>query len=245
MYVYFYELLSDNCQTEKFCSWIVDCVVEKDEGVERCDEQRLCVLSLCFYWHRCNNWTSDSIPLPVLLVTSNLFLKRKIVELYFVLLIRMYFLILLRIAERILQGCLFSFVVTALFIASTPSKQVSLISLILKKRKKPMEQNGWIGWLFQYCDVLGQELLDAQSIVSRYIVVCNVTWSTTERREIRNFPYPSVFELTGCQRQTVKKRNRNVGQFLTAEVTNPGHNESQQMFALCVRMDKERDILDI
>ena len=27
-------------------------------------------------------------------------------------------------------------------------------------------------------------------------------WSTTERREIRNFSYPSVFELTGCQRLT-------------------------------------------
>ena len=47
-----------------------------------------------------------------------------------------------------------------------------------------------------------------------------------------------MFELTGRQRLTVKKRNRNVGQFLTAEVTNPGQNESQQMFALCDRMDK-------
>ena len=73
-----------------------------------------------------------------------------------------------------------------------------------------------------------------------------VTWSTTARREIRNFPYPPpVFELTGRQRLTVKKRNRNVGQFLAAEVTNPGQNESQQMFAFCDRMDKERDILDI
>ena len=66
-----------------------------------------------------------------------------------------------------------------------------------------------------------------------------VTWSTTERREIRNFPYPSVFELTGRERLTVKKRNRNVGQFLAAKVTNPGQNESQQMFAYCDRMDKE------
>ena len=72
-----------------------------------------------------------------------------------------------------------------------------------------------------------------------------VTLSTTERREIRNFPYPSMFELTGRQRLIVKKRNRNVGQFLAAEVTNPDQNESQQMFALCDRMDKERDILDI
>ena len=60
-----------------------------------------------------------------------------------------------------------------------------------------------------------------------------VTWSTTERREIRNFPYPSVFELTGHQKLTIKKRNRNIGQFLAAEVTNPGQIESQQMFALC------------
>ena len=37
----------------------------------------------------------------------------------------------------------------------------------------------------------------------------------------------------------VKKRNRNIGQFLAAEVTNPGQTESQQMFALCDRMDKE------
>ena len=35
-----------------------------------------------------------------------------------------------------------------------------------------------------------------------------VTWSTTERREIRDFPYPSVFELTGRQKLTVKRRNK-------------------------------------
>ena len=69
-----------------------------------------------------------------------------------------------------------------------------------------------------------------------YIYIYIVTWSTTERREIRNFPYPFVFELTGRQRLTVKKRNRNVGQFLPAEVTNPGQNESQQMFLLCDRV---------
>ena len=72
----------------------------------------------------------------------------------------------------------------------------------------------------------------------------NVTWSTTERREIRNFPYPSVFELTGRQRLTVKRGIRNVGQFLAAEVTNPGQNESQQMFALCDWMDKEGEHWD-
>ena len=48
-----------------------------------------------------------------------------------------------------------------------------------------------------------------------------------------------MFELTGRQRLTVKRGIRNVGQFLAAEVTNPGQNESQQMFALCDRMDKE------
>ena len=73
-------------------------------------------------------------------------------------------------------------------------------------------------------------------------VIAIVTWSTTERREIRNFPYPAVFELTRHQRLTVKKRNWNVGQFLAAKVTNPGQNESQQMFVLCDRMDKERGI---
>ena len=69
-----------------------------------------------------------------------------------------------------------------------------------------------------------------------------VKWSTTERREIRNFPYPSVFKLTGCQRLTVKRGIRNIGQFLAAEVTNPGQNESQQMFAFCDQMDKEGGI---
>ena len=69
-------------------------------------------------------------------------------------------------------------------------------------------------------------------------------WSTTERRETRHFPYPSMFELTGCQRLTIKRGIRNVGQFLAAKVTNPGQNESQQMFVLCDRMDKEGDLLN-
>ena len=42
-----------------------------------------------------------------------------------------------------------------------------------------------------------------------------------------------MFELTGRQRLTVKRGIRNVGQFLAAEITNPGQNESQQMFASC------------
>ena len=41
-------------------------------------------------------------------------------------------------------------------------------------------------------------------------------WSTTERREIRNFPYASVFELAGRQRLTVKRGIRNVGQLRPA-----------------------------
>ena len=56
-----------------------------------------------------------------------------------------------------------------------------------------------------------------------------VTFSHTVRREIRNSPYPSVFEFTGRQRLTVKRGIKNVGQFLAAEVTNPGQNESQEM----------------
>ena len=51
-----------------------------------------------------------------------------------------------------------------------------------------------------------------------------------------------MFELTGRQSLTVKRGIRNVGKFLAAEVTNPGQNESQQMFALCDRMDKEGGI---
>ena len=53
-----------------------------------------------------------------------------------------------------------------------------------------------------------------------------------------------MFELTGRQRLTIKRGIRNVGQFLAAEVTNLGQNESQQMFALCDWMDKEGDTLD-
>ena len=71
---------------------------------------------------------------------------------------------------------------------------------------------------------------------------CHVVNSWEERK--RNFPYPSMFQITGRQRLTVKRGIRNVGQFLVAEVTNPGRNESQQKFALCDRMDKEGDILD-
>ena len=48
-----------------------------------------------------------------------------------------------------------------------------------------------------------------------------------------------MFELISRQRLTVKRGIRTVGQFLAAEVTNPGLNESQQMFVLCDRMDKE------
>ena len=70
-----------------------------------------------------------------------------------------------------------------------------------------------------------------------FIDSCHVVIHWEERN--KEFPLPSVFESTGRQRLTVKKRNRNVGQFLAAEVTNPGQNESQQMFALCDWMVKE------
>ena len=53
-----------------------------------------------------------------------------------------------------------------------------------------------------------------------------------------------MFELTGSQRLTVKRVISNLGQFLAAEVTNPGQNENQPMFAFCDRIDTERDILD-
>ena len=43
-----------------------------------------------------------------------------------------------------------------------------------------------------------------------------VMWSPTERREIKNYYYPSMFKLAGRQRLTAKKRNSNIGQFLTA-----------------------------
>ena len=36
------------------------------------------------------------------------------------------------------------------------------------------------------------------------------------------------------------EEEKNVGQFLVAEVTNPGQNESQQMFALCDRTEEGR-----
>ena len=76
-----------------------------------------------------------------------------------------------------------------------------------------------------------------------HLTVCKqmtvVTSSTTKRTEIRNVHYPFVFELAGRQRLTAKKRNSNVGQSLAAEVTNLGQNGSQQMFALCDRIDKE------
>ena len=53
-----------------------------------------------------------------------------------------------------------------------------------------------------------------------------------------------MFELTGLKEWPLKRGIRNLGQFLSAEVTNPGQDESQQMFAFWDRMDKERDILD-
>ena len=79
-------------------------------------------------------------------------------------------------------------------------------------RKSSISRYSWVG-----------DFIDAW--VNKY----SVTWSTTERREIRNFPYPSVFKLTGHQRLTVKREIRNVSKFLAAEVTNQDQNESQEM----------------
>ena len=45
-----------------------------------------------------------------------------------------------------------------------------------------------------------------------------------------------MFELAGRPKNDRKERNRNLGQFLAVEVTNPGQNESQQMFAFCDRV---------
>ena len=42
----------------------------------------------------------------------------------------------------------------------------------------------------------------------------SVTWSPTERREIKNFPYPSMFELTDLKDWPLKGGIRNVGQLL-------------------------------
>ena len=36
------------------------------------------------------------------------------------------------------------------------------------------------------------------------------------------------------------KEEKNLGQFLAAEVTHPGQYESQQMFALCDRREEKR-----
>ena len=71
------------------------------------------------------------------------------------------------------SGMPVSSIVTALLMASTSSKQVPLmIPLSLGKRKVTHSKIRWIGRFFQYNDVLlGQELPDAQGIVSRCIVV--------------------------------------------------------------------------
>ena len=59
----------------------------------------------------------------------------------------------------------------------------------------------------------------------------NVTWSPTERGEVGDYYYSSVFELTG---QGLKEESRSI-----PKVTNPGQNGNQQMFVLCDRMGKE------
>ena len=58
---------------------------------------------------------------------------------------------------------------------------------------------------------------------------------------MRNFPCPSVFELTSHRILIVKRGIRNVGQFLVAEVTNPGQNESQEMLHSVTGLIKKGD----
>ena len=65
-------------------------------------------------------------------------------------------------------------------------------------------------------DVAAEILRKLRGWHARSKLDTGVTGSTTERREIRNFPYPSVFELTGRQRLTVKRGIRNVGQLRQA-----------------------------
>ena len=74
-----------------------------------------------------------------------------------------------------------------------------------------------------------------------------VTWSPTERREIKNYDYPSVFELAGRQRLTAKKRNNNCRSTSTGlleKVKNVGQSESQQMFAFCDQGKEEKRLND-
>ena len=96
--------------------------------------------------------------------------------------------------------------------------RIVFFRLILNAKRKKNYYN--FVWFYGISTIVGYLTLNPLYIF---------TWSTTERREIRNFPYPSVFKLTGRQRLTIKRGIRNVGKFFAAEVTNPGQNESQEI----------------
>ena len=59
-----------------------------------------------------------------------------------------------------------------------------------------------------------------------------VTWSLTERREIRNFPYSSVFELTGLNDWPLKGGIRNVGQLLGLPVEGSKECKSSYLYSV-------------
>ena len=76
-----------------------------------------------------------------------------------------------------------------------------------------------IRWFKKFCKVARTSMSGRPKIVDSEAVfqtMKTVMWSTTERREIRNFYYPSVFELAGRQRLTVEREIRNVGQLRPA-----------------------------
>ena len=83
--------------------------------------------------------------------------------------------------------------------------------------------------------VLDTSLLNTQQY--KTLNTCHVVYHWEKRN--KKFPLPLCVWVNSPQRLTVKRVIRNVGQFLAAEVTNPGQNESQQMFALCDWIDKE------
>ena len=71
-----------------------------------------------------------------------------------------------------------------------------------------------------------------------YIHVYIVTWSTTERRETRNFPYPSVFELTDLKDWPLKGGIRNVGQLLGLPVEGSKECSSSYLYSVTAWIEK-------
>ena len=62
---------------------------------------------------------------------------------------------------------------------------------------KSIKSNVYVRYIMRYYAILLFVLfvLDSNEVVLAVYAI--ITWSTTERREIRNFPNPSVFELIG------------------------------------------------